>query len=188
MQTTRFGPMKSQNMQFTARDVFAIYVLVACLFFSSGVSAAASKTEASVVGELYRAYAWEAVIGVPTDEASPFKQHLVDERESVLRLYFSPELAGLLAANSQCKARTKEICKLDFDPIFASQDPAAMDLSIKRVAPGSVKVLFTYPSSREKIQIDYKVLQFGGKWRITDIIYPGHSNMSLRKLLTAPTP
>lgn len=178
---------KSQSMRFTVRDLLTHFALIACLTFSSA-SVAASKNEASVVTELYRAYAWEAVVSVTYDETSPRLRHLADEKGAVLRQYFSPELTALLVADSECKVRTREICKLDFVPIFASQDPAAMDLSIKRIGPGSVKVSFTYPSSQEKIQIDYKVRLVGGKWLITDIVYPGLSNTSLRKLLTAPAP
>ena len=173
-------------MRFTVRDLLSSFALIACIIFSSA-SVAASKNEASVVIELYKAYAWEAVC-ISADETSTRLRPLADEQGTVLRQYFSPELTALLVADSECRARTRELCKLDFVPIFASQDPAAMDLSIKRIGPGAVKVWFTYPSSRQKIEIDYKVRQFGGKWLITDIVYPGLSNTSLRKLLAAPMP
>lgn len=172
-------------MKFTVRELLISCAVAASLLLAS---AADARTETTVVAQLYKTFAWEALVGiVPPDQAQAFKP-LAEESESVLGQYFSPELTALLVADKKCKVRSREICKLDFVLLFASQDPAAMDLSIERAAPGVVKVMFTFPSTREKIELKYKLARIRGDWRITDITYPSLGDASLVKILRVPLP
>lgn len=133
---------------------------------------------AATVARLYRDFAWEAVIDEPAAVGKP----LVDQPRTVLERYFSKDLAGLILGDRHCRMRTREICKIDFSPLWASQDPGASGL---RVAPGAtadlVQVSFTYPGDSSKIAITYQLLHSKSGWRIADVLYAGGG--SLRALL-----
>jgi hypothetical protein len=92
-------------------------------------------------------------------------------------------LSTLIALDAACAAQTREICKLDFDPIFASQDPNAADVVIKSLNPNKVRVEYNYPSSQQKIRLDYQLAQIAGRWRITDITYVSLGGPTLKTLL-----
>jgi len=130
-----------------------------------------------VVAWLYRDYAFDAIMSEYWKDAS-----LIQQPENILRLYFTNELTSLILKDRQCVERTHEICNLDFDPIFASQDPGAADLKISPLdSSGVVHVQFTYPSNGEKINLSYAVVKTKSGWRIKDIIYK--EGRSLGKLL-----
>ncbi|MFC3471829.1 YbjP/YqhG family protein [Massilia oculi] len=88
----------------------------------------------------------------------------------------------------QCAAKAGGICNLDFDPIFASQDPAAVDLSIRSMPNDIVAVEFTYPAHGERVKLEYRLAKNEGAWRIGDIRYPGMSDTSLKQLLARKLP
>jgi hypothetical protein len=55
-------------------------------------------------------------------------------------------------------------------PIWASQDPTAVDLSIEKTKKEDIiKVRFRYPSNNEKIELNYRVTKTPKGWRISDI-------------------
>lgn len=93
-----------------------------------------------------------------------------------------------MVQDRQCATTSGEPCNLDFDPIFASQDPAAIDLSIRSVPNDMVAVEFTYPSSGEKVKLEYRLAKSQAGWRIGDIRYPGMSDVSLKQLLARKQP
>jgi hypothetical protein len=115
-----------------------------------------------------------------TPEADQRKA-VTEQGRATLRRYFDASLVALLEKERQCVIRTQEICNLDFDLLYASQDPDAADLSINAAAPDKVIVSFRYPSNGERITIQYLLAQTRTGPRITDVIYP--DAISLRKLL-----
>jgi len=131
-----------------------------------------------VVAWIYRDFAFDAIMPLYWKNAS-----LAQQPGKTLLLYFIDELASLILKDSQCVKQTHEICNLDFDPIFASQDPGAMDLEVSPAdKSNTVHVQFKYPSNGEKISLSYKVEKTPQGWRIRDIIYSNFG--SLKKLLT----
>jgi hypothetical protein len=131
----------------------------------------------AVVVRLYRDYAWQAILA-PRKEDRPFHA----QAGAVLERYLTQDLAALLVADRECVRRTKEICRLDFDPLFGSQDPAAMDLVVGEAdRDGIVLVRFKYPGNGQIIEIRHVVVKTARGWRIRDII--GKEGNSLRKLL-----
>lgn len=162
------------------RVLAAIFALV--IFMSTSIAApTASNEQVAVVGSLYKAFAWQAL----SSDDGIFGKSLAQQDNAALRRYFDRELAALLVADQRCVMQSGEVCNLDFDPIFASQDPGAIDLSIRSTAPGIVSVEFTYPGNREKIRLEYRLVKDDGQWRISDISYPGNTNMSLKRMLAA---
>ena len=113
------------------------------IFASSTYGAPAEKVEmVGVVAQLYRDFAWEAVIDDPE-----WKGHsLLDQSRQTLERYFDQNVARLIFSDRECAAKTQEICKLDFSPIWASQDPGATEMKIVAgAAPDIVTVRFRYP-------------------------------------------
>lgn len=143
-----------------------------------------SDEQVAIVGSLYKTFAWQVL----SSSFNVFGKPLAQQASSVLRRYFDQELASLLVKDGHCAAKTGEICNLDFDPIFASQDPAAVDLTIRPMPKDIVAVEFTYPSSGEKVRLEYRMARRENGWRIDDIHYSGMSNGSLKQLLKRKLP
>ena len=170
-------------MSFTALRRAIIALAIALL--SLPTLAAGGETGATLVARLYKDFAWQALV---SDESAKevkdvFGQDLAHQPRSVLEQYFDPTLSTLIALDAACAAQTREICKLDFDPIFASQDPNAADVVIKSLNPNKVRVEYNYPSSQQKIRLDYQLAQIAGRWRITDITYVSLGGPTLKTLL-----
>lgn len=140
--------------------------------------------QVAIVGSLYKSFAWQVL----SSSSSVFGKPLTQQENSVLRHYFDLELASLLVKDGRCAAKTGELCNLDFDPIFASQDPAAADLTISSMPGDIVAVEFTYPSSGGKVRLEYRMARKENGWRIDDISYPGMSDASLKQLLARKLP
>jgi hypothetical protein len=131
-----------------------------------------------VVAWIYRDFAFEAIMPLYWKDA-----YLIDQPRETLQLYFTDDLAFLILKDRQCVEKTHEICNLDFDPIFASQDPGGMDLEISPAdKSNTVHVQFMYPGNGQKISLSYEVENTLRGWRIKDIIY--ESGGSLRKILS----
>lgn len=153
--------------------------VVGFALLSIGPLQAAPRSSTALVKDLYRAYAWQAI----SASDAPFGKPLSQENETVLRRYFTPELTSLLLADQRCVASTREVCNLGFDPMFASQDPAASDLAIRPTGPQTVMVEFTYPSNGEKVALEYWMVRRGDQWRIDDIQYHNWQKASLKQML-----
>ncbi|MBS1169982.1 MAG: hypothetical protein H6R01_900 [Burkholderiaceae bacterium] len=140
--------------------------------------ASRKETPVRVVSTLYEDFAWQAVFAIPAPGTT-----IADQSRAVLEKYFDSDLASLFVQDAQCRNRTNGVCKLDFDPIFASQDPSASDLTLTPSSVSKVAVEFAYSSNREKIRLLYTLKQTAQGWRITDIQYANMGNSSLRKIL-----
>jgi hypothetical protein len=133
-----------------------------------------------VVARLYRDFAWEAVVETPNWQG----HELLDQPRVVLARYFDNELIRLWLADRACEARTHEICKIDFLPIWDSQDPSGSFVSIDSTAdPTLVKVQLRHPFKTEPRVLNYRLVKTPDGWRIHDIVRPG--NWSLVGLLSA---
>jgi len=138
-----------------------------------------AETQAGVVARLYKDFAWQAVFSVQKTWLP-----IASQPRPVLEKYFDDELTALLMAEQQCLARRKgELCRIDFDLIFASQDPAAADLTVKQKGRETVSVEFVYPSSNEKIRVEYRLRQTPKGWRISDMRYSNMPGITVKQLL-----
>ncbi len=145
---------------------------------STGV---AQATPVGVVAQLYRDFAWEAVM----DEPEWRGHSLMEQPQTVLARYFDDGLIALLLADRACVSRTHEECRLDHLPIWDSQDPGATQLKVLGTPDSSVvRVSFRYPSDRTPIELAYHMVRTGRGWRIHDIV--SRSAGSLRQQLSAP--
>jgi hypothetical protein len=149
-------------------------------------SAKATDADASaVVYQLYKDFGWSALFASEQEAARYLGRPIEGQSPSVLEKYFDAELTQLLLNEASCRAQRKgELCNLNFDPIFASQDPAATNLSIRAVERGTVVVRFTYPPSAETVQLKYKLKKHDVGWRVDDIIYLTNDSVSLKAILS----
>lgn len=131
-----------------------------------------------LVTEMYRSYAWEAVIHEPQLGGGLF----FEPRETLER-FLAPELAERVLADRAQSEATGEIGGLSFAPLWDSQDPGASDLAIRPGATAdTVTVEFVQPGRSERTRLTYRLTQTPKGWRIADIEYAeGHS---LRAVLT----
>lgn len=144
--------------------VFAFVVVSAGL----GVVSAQQGNGVRTVAQLYRDYAWEAVVEEPDAAALA----LVAQPRAVLSKYFDDELTALLLKDSECARRTKGICNLSFSPLWASQDPGATDLRVTGTAdPATVAVTFRHPGQQAPTKLQYRLRRTPAGWRIQDIVY-----------------
>lgn len=88
----------------------------------------------------YKEYAWTVVFGI--DNTSHSLTYLSQENLVKLKRIFTNELALALFNDAKCARTTQEICALDFDILFDSQDPDVRDLTIKSKSEKSVEVCF----------------------------------------------
>jgi len=134
-----------------------------------------------VVRRLYRDFAWEALFSDP--EVNRKWVVLIDQPEPVLRRYFTPKLAKLLVDDVRCAEAARAICRLDFSPIWASQDSGAHDVTVSSTAGGVVDVGMSYAGEGERTRLRYSLVKTTSGWRIADIVSL-NDGWSLNKLLT----
>ena len=130
---------------------------------------------------LYRSIAWQAVLQQPAD-AGP---ELLAQPAAALGRWFDPTLAGLLVDDQACRRRTRQICALDFDPLWDSQDPLGATVAITPGArAGEVQVRLAYGAGAPRAPLVFQLTAGPAGWRIADIRYPA-GRPSLRGLLRA---
>jgi hypothetical protein len=161
------------------KRLVTLLLLATALFAASADAELRPPKENSpegIVFKLYRDYAWEAVMAAGYDG-------LMQQPPQTLKQYFDDNLTTLILRDRKCSEKG-EICRLDFDPVWASQDPAAVDLIVEKTKKkDTIKVKFRYPSNNEKIELKYRVIQTPRGWRISDI---SGKDWSLLAILSAP--
>jgi len=150
-----------------------LLVVVPLAWSLSTLSAAPPPAGAeAVVARLYKDFGWEAKAG---QSARP---GLIDQPRPVLSRYFDDSLTTLILKDRECAERTHEICRLDFSPIWDSQDPAAERLNVFGTKePAVVKVTFRDPGSGLVTEMSYRMTKTPEGWRIHDISYRSHASL-----------
>jgi len=166
------------------RHAILMAVLFLLLCDPDASRAAAPDTGASVVARLYKDFAWQAIGG----QSDLFGEDVSHQPKPVLEQYFDAGLTRLLLQDASCQVKSQGICNLDFDLIFASQDPGVTDLDIGEAAAGIVPVEFKEVSEGGKTHLDFSIVKVAGKWRINDIIYKNMNGASLKKILSQKAP
>jgi hypothetical protein len=172
----------------TARSV-AWLLMVTLPYTASGQSpravkgSAATEGQTAVLSRLYRDFAWEATGG----DNGPGSLTFVDQPRAVLLRYLVPELATLLLKDRECASRSSAICRLDFAPLWDSQDPEVADVSFTLLPrrPKSV-VAHLRANGRRATTIVYQMQATKAGWRIADIQFA--DGRSLRALLGGSKP
>lgn len=157
-----------------------LFALFAMALLATSVEAAPGSPNADspegVVIKVYRDFAWEAVMAEGSGG-------LMEQSRIVLKQYFDEKLVSLILKDRACAEKEGQ-CKLDFLPIWASQDPGAEELKVKKTDKTNIiAVNFRYPSTTERIDLRYRVTKTSKGWRISDI---EGKDWSLLSILSPP--
>lgn len=159
--------------------LFMPLLLTTALFVTSAIASSLppkANSPEGIVSKVYKDYAWEAVMADGGDG-------LMQQPPQILKQYFDEKLTSLILRDRACSEKGG-VCRLDFAPIWASQDPAALDLKVGKADQGNIiRVQFRYPSTNEKIELKYSVTKTNQGWRISNI---AGKDWSLLKILSSP--
>jgi hypothetical protein len=154
-----------------------LLLILAPAFLLTSADAFPSKpnddSSETTVLKLYRDFAWEAVMNVPGWEG------LIDQPRNILEEYFDQKITTLILEDRAC-AEKEGLCRLGFLPIWASQDPSAGDLSVEKSDKTNVVLVkFRYQTTGERVMLKYIMAETPVGWRISDIIGPDWSLLSI---------
>ena len=146
---------------------------------AGNVGAQRNKLAVEAVAQLYRDFAWEAVVETPS-----WRGHeLLDQPRAVLSRYFDDALVRLWLADRACEIRTHETCRIDFLPVWDSQDPSGTFVNIAATAdPAVVRVELRHPAYPDPRYLNYRLVETSAGWRVHDIRREG--GWSLVRLLS----
>jgi len=143
------------------------------MMLSSTVTLAEPQTAKALVTQLYKAYDWET-----KSEQAANRRTLVEESREVLAQYFDNKLTGLILKDRACAKKTKEICLLDFPPIWASQDPSVLKkLNISGTNNPEIVLVEIRYEAQKPLKLTYHVAETKAGLRITDIEYSKDSSL-----------
>jgi hypothetical protein len=173
---------KLNTMRLQVKPSLAI-ALVSLFALASNVGSATEnngvRADINIVRSLYDEFAGEAVLEDPQTQ-----KPLLDQSRAVLLRYFTSELSVLILRDRECAARTRDICNLDFLPIWDSQDPTGATVKMAgESALGKVRATVRYPNG-EKRELVFRLTKTSVGWRIVDIIYAG-DRQTLSQILEA---
>lgn len=136
---------------------------------SAPLRAADRSDAARFVENLYRQFAWEAVIARPGPS----------QPEAGLEQFCTPELLRLILNDREEATRSGEVGCLDFLPLWNSQDPRACDLGVSAGSkPNTVVVSFQPLGAEGKTVLFFVVEETPAGIRIADIEYPSGSALA----------
>jgi hypothetical protein len=146
-------------------------LLIACVLSAASAAGLEAQTKLSapvaLVARLYATFACEAVVDTPGCDS---EHELVDQPKAVLAKYFDAQLVRLWLADRSCVAQSREICNLDFTPMWASQDPTGTTVRILPAADSTgVDVELRSGHSSTKRVLRYALAKTPQGWRIHNI-------------------
>ena len=176
--------MKTSLKKIVLSHFLFIFLVLGLYHSSLAQDAVMQDSPVGIVVKLYKDFAWEGIFSSSEKYHQILGFSLAAQNKPVLEKYFDSALSSLLVKDADCnRVAQGEVCNLNFDPIFASQDPAVSGLIVKSAGNDFVEVQYTYPSDGSVIRLKYKLSKTPKGWRIMDIIYPSMNNTSLKKIL-----
>lgn len=152
-----------------------IAVFLCSILFSYSALAGSQNDAAALVTQMYKDYAFEAVIVSPFDSSDS----LINATPEVLSKYFDEQLVSAIVKDRSCG---NAICNLDFNPIWDSMDPSGASVVVKGTKNPEV-VLVEVIYFNGKGVLTYRLKNTSAGWRIIDVdTYKG----SLIRVLSKP--
>lgn len=89
----------------------------------------------------------------------------------LVRPHASKRLAALIDKEERCKARTRELCNLEFDVIVNGQDWELKGVAVEPTKPanGRAAVTARFTNIETPQEIVYSFVRETGKWKLDDI-------------------
>jgi hypothetical protein len=140
-----------------------------------------TSPQLALVKKLYHDFAWETA----ADQSAAQQRGVPEQTLGVLSRYFDSSLSALIVRDEKCTKQTHEICRLDFSPIWDSQDPTDAKVRIfQGKSANTVTVNISY-GNVESHELTYQLKQTSQGWRIKDIDFGSNRN-SFVSILTMP--
>jgi len=121
------------------------------------------------------------------DHQPPLQRRISFTDKKQMERYFTPELIGLFLKDADCVKRTHEVCGLEGDPIYDSQDSGDEEIPVT-IAPHSPlphpSFEVTFVDLGRKETLIYELLKTKKGWRVSNIVYPDGG--TLKKILGQP--
>ena len=125
----------------------------------------ADTTAAAVIERLYQNDSWETGDSIPVD-----RRPLFAAPAETLRRYLDSAFVRAVLADRACQVRTQDVCNLDFDPVWDSQDPTGATVHVVPTPDSSiVQARIGYPGANETRVVTYRMRRVGKGWRIADM-------------------
>ncbi len=134
---------------------------------------AADNLALAFVTAIYDAYKGKDAKGIPLDNGR------------VIRRYFEPQLAALMAKDQAAAARRGEVGLLDYDPFLDAQDwdTSTFDIRVIDGGDGKAKATVKFVNQGEAMTVLLDLVQIKGDWRVFDIAWRHDGKLeSLRQI------
>lgn len=151
------------------KNLFRFIFFLSVLIITVCIAAPSEKIEASIntVALMYKNY---------PPAKSPKDPVISNQDYLELHKYFGEKLAHQIVKDGMC-AQNQRVCKLDFDPIYNSQDNESVKVSVVNENK-TIFAILDYGQLGE-MKIQYNFLKEGGAYKIKDIIYPNKQSLSM---------
>ena len=127
----------------------------------------ARPSAAEFITRLYADYQWET-----KDDDLAKRAPLFSAPTPLLRRYLDTDLVRAVLRDRACQKRVEGECNLEFEPMWASQDPGGATVRVVATRdPGVVQALVRYAGDRT-VTITYRLRWTTAGWRIADIGNP----------------
>ncbi len=122
---------------------------------------AADNSALAFVTAIYDAYKGKDAKGIPLDNGR------------VIRRYFEPQLAALMAKDQAAAARRGEVGLLDYDPFLDAQDwdTSTFDIGVVDAGGGKARATVKFVNQGEAMTVLLDLIQIKGDWRVFDITW-----------------
>lgn len=153
------------------KNLFKLLIFIfglAITFYANSKEMTVTQSNLRLVQKIYKDFP-------PTSTA----KSISSQKSSVLSRYFDTNLTNLIVNDNLCAQKTKEICNLDFDPIYNSQDVGYVN--IKLVPIGTSNVVVTLKGQGITTVLKYVLIKTPKGVKVSDIIYD--NNLSLTQIL-----
>ncbi len=117
----------------------------------------------TVWAAIYNAYKGKDAKGIPL------------ENGRVIRRYFEPQLANLMAKDQAAAAKRGDVGLLDYDPFLDAQDWDTSNFEITvddtGAGPGKAKAIVKFVNQGEAMTVRIDLIQIKSDWRVFDITW-----------------
>jgi hypothetical protein len=126
------------------------------------------------VAKLYQDFASEAIFDSPEYATLD----LFSRPKATLARYLDDDLVALVMADRACSERKREVCNLDFAPIWDAQDVAGTTVKISATKePSRVLVELKVRDEPAVRRLTYHMVKTPLGWRVHDIEYDSHESL-----------
>jgi len=139
-----------------------------CLLILISFNACSSETDQGKLNAIKSLYSYFS------PATSPKSPTISNQNLANLNKFFNKNLASLIAKDNEC-AKKEGVCKLEFDPIYSSQDDENAQVTIKQIGE-DVFADIAYPEQKV-VQIKFELVKESQIYKISNISYTSKKSL-----------